>query len=169
MAAPRSMTRTEVAARVAAVREATDLEARREAAEALEDTALDSANTTFLMDAGVVSVVETVLREWDDAEAKVGCIEAIIFMAIGANDDTKLALADVSLLESIVAFMSQPHDDDPEVAATALCCLAERNSEVTQRIRDVPGVIEALEVLKEGLDVSGKLFLDHLRTLSPSG
>ena len=149
---------------VAAVRDAKDVETQREASHVLWNDACDRANK--LMDAGVATALAMALREWDDVWAKESCVRAIGCLAKG-KDDCKTTLADAGMLELLVAILPCNDAGMGSSAAWALSWMTADNPEVTQQLRDVPDVLEALEVA-EGHEKNGsaKDVLDRLRLLS---
>ena len=168
MAATLGDAQAEAFACVVAVRDATSVEAQREAACALEAAASKHGNHPLLMDAGVASVLSAALRKWDDVDAKKNCTRAIAHLANCRNGDRHMVFAEAGILEPLVACV--PHEDHKwSTAAAALHWLTGDNPEVTQQLRDVPGVMETLEST-EG-STSGWIggVLVRLRPLKPTG
>ena len=173
MAGPVTKARAETL--VDAIRTAEGTDAQREAAAALRGVVLLCAMpwTSRLPDAGIAPALTTALREWDDVEAKESCIFVITSLCNGLLSDYKqmqTVFAEAGVLEPMVSFL--PHTDSlgGSVAAWGLYTLTYNNPEVTQQLRDVPGVMEALKVVTDSeKSPYSKLVLDSLRSLSPSG
>ena len=159
---------------VDAIRTAEGTDAQREAAEALRDTVkFGWGPWTSLMDAGLATTLATALHEWDDDEAKNNCMFAITSLCSFLEFDYKRvqsAFVEAGVLVPMVALLVPNDNECNTIAETGLYTLTLNNSATTQQLRDVPGVMEALEVAHGiGDGYYSKTLLKSLQSLSPSG
>ena len=128
---------------------------------------------TSLMDAGLATALATALHEWDDVEAKKNCMLVIIFLCDNLDLDCERMqseLVEAGVLVPMVALLAHNDDECNSIAEKGLYKLTLNNSATTQQLRDVPDVMEALEVETDSeKSLYSKIVLDSLRSLSPSG
>ena len=160
-----ALTSTQALALVVAVRDATSVDSQLEAEGALARLSFTSSNVSMLMDAGAVPVLATALREWKYVSARFGCVEAIARMSLSDNEAS--AFSEAGVLQPLVDLLPVYKTGGSSTSAWALFALTTDNSEVLQQLRDVPGVMEALEGLKRDTGDFATKLLDRLRPLRP--
>ena len=131
--------------RVEAVRDATSVEDQRYASRSLCDGDL-IGEVTWTID--VAAVLTTALREWEDQEAKEDCMHAISLI-LGKSKELMPAFAEAGIFELLMALLPHYMGNDCSVVLLLLNQLTLNSTVLAQQLRDLPGVMEALEAQRD--------------------
>lgn len=166
----RDLTKEEADAIVAAVLGATNTTTQRTSSETMEWILKMDINEEVMVEAGTHYAIVKALGEWEDRVAIRNISRSARFLAHLYLEDEK-----VQLFELLVPHMNDSDgvsDKTDFVLGCTLYELTDGDPLARQRLRDIPDVLQKLDVFERHIEYYNlglRKFLNRMRSLSPSG
>ena len=133
---------------------AKEVKARQSVIRRVRRRAAIKEDSAQLVNAGICPVLVKALSEWEDRDCKFWCALAVVeFIArdeyAEPDPERQKLFDDAGIMECMMPYLSYIHIDKSSPAAQVLYTLTLENSELAQKLRDMPNVIDMLEKIKD--------------------